>query len=136
MKQKPRLIISSLDIERLEELLSSRPDIDFHGKEGLENELHRADIVDPKDMPSTVVTMNSIVEFQLKPGKKYSLKLVYPKDVDPIGGTVSILSPVGSALLGLSENDEIEWPNPAGDEIHLLIEKVTYQPEREGEYHR
>ena len=136
MKARPKLIISSLDIERLEKLVSTTPDINFHGKTELENELHRAEIVDPTDMPASVVTMNSKVKFKLIPGKNYHLRLVYPKDLDPNGGTISILSPVGSALLGLSEKDQIHWPNPAGEEINLYIEKVTYQPEREGEYHR
>ena len=136
MKARPKLVISSLDIERLEELLSTTPDINFHGKTELENELRRAEVVEPEEMPPSVVTMNSRVKFQIKPGKRHHLKLVYPKDLDPNGGSVSILSPVGSALLGLSEKDEIAWPNPAGEEINLLIEEVTYQPEREGEFHR
>ena len=48
----------------------------------------------------------------------------------------SVLAPVGSALLGLSQGDEIEWPNPGGGVLRVRIEEIVYQPERQGEYHR
>jgi len=64
------------------------------------------------------------------------LKLVYPKDADTSGSTISILAPVGSAMLGLSIGDTIEWPKPGGGVLRVRIEEVTYQPERSGEYYR
>ena len=57
-------------------------------------------------------------------------------DVDTSGEKISILAPVGSALLGLSQGDEIEWPRPGGGVLHVRIKEVTYQPERAGEHHR
>lgn len=59
-----------------------------------------------------------------------------PKDMDGSEDEVSILAPVGSALLGLSEWDEIERPGPGGSVIRLQIEAVTWQPERAGQLHR
>lgn len=134
---KPKITISSRDLERLEDLLESLPDQEFPGRDALESELARAEIVDPQDIPPTVVTMNSTVRFKVQSSsKEFHLTLVYPKDADTSGGTISILAPVGSALLGLSVGDEIEWPKPGGGALRVRIEEVSYQPERAGEYHR
>ncbi len=137
MTTKPKLVISSLDAARLEKLMDSLPDQAFPGRENLEAELARAEIVDPKDMPPNVVTMNSTVRFSIAPtAKEFFLTLVYPQDADANASTISILAPVGSALLGLSQGDEIEWPKPGGGMLHVRIEEITYQPERSGEYLR
>ncbi len=137
MTIKPKIIISSLDAIRLEKLMDALPDSVFPDKDDLEAELARAEVVDPKEIPSTVVTMNSTVKFRIEStSQDFYLTLVYPKDVNAKGGTISILAPVGSALLGLSQGDEIEWPKPGGGVLQVRIEEVTYQPERSGEYLR
>ncbi|MFO7602982.1 MAG: nucleoside diphosphate kinase regulator [Gammaproteobacteria bacterium] len=137
MQTKPKVIISSVDIERLEKLLESLPRKSFPGRDDLETELARAEIVDPKDVPPTLVTMNSTVRFEVESSlEEFCLTLVYPKDADDSGEKISILAPVGSALLGLSQGDEIEWPKPGGGVLRVHIKEVTYQPERSGEYHR
>lgn len=137
MHTKPKVIISSLDAERLEELLHALPDSAFPGRDDLEAELTRAEIVDPKDVPPTVVTMNSTVRFEVvSSAEEFCLTLVYPKDIDASGEKISVLAPVGGALLGLSQGDEIEWPKPGGGVLRVRIKEVTYQPERSGEYHR
>ena len=134
---RPNIIISSLDAERLGALLATLPANAFPCSEDLEDELYRAEIREPKDIPPTVVTMNSTVRFRIAPSKEeFCLRLVYPQDVDVSDGTISILAPVGSALLGLSQGDEIEWPKPGGGVLKVKIEEITYQPERSGEYHR
>ena len=136
MNTRPKIVISSLDAERLERLLESLPEGAFPGREALEAELLRADVVDPKQIPPTVVTMNSTVRFRVESAEDFNLTLVYPKDVDASGEKISVLAPVGSALLGLSQGDEIEWPKPGGGMLKVRIEEVTYQPERAGEFHR
>lgn len=137
MKTRPKIIISSFDMKKLHDLLDSLPRNDFPGKDDLEDELARAIVVDPKDIPPTVVTMNSTVRFKVQSSsQEFELTLVYPKDIDTSGCKISILAPVGSALLGLSQGDEIEWPKPGGGVLHVHIEEVIYQPERAGEYHR
>lgn len=137
MSEKPKIIISSLDAERLDSILDSFPNNSFQGKTYLEEELDRAQIVEPKDVPSTVVTMNSTVKFIVKSSKeKFCLTLVYPKDTNAKADNISILAPVGSALLGLSIGDEIEWPKPGGGVLSVRIEEISYQPERSGDYHR
>lgn len=137
MKTRPRIVISSLDFERLEELLDSLPTNAFPSKKDLEAELDRAEIVEPRDIPPNIVTMNSEVRFIIESsGEEFLLRLVYPRDVEPDGGTISILAPVGSALLGLSQGDQIEWPKPGGGILKVSVKEITYQPERAGEYHR
>ena len=137
MKIRPEIIISTIDADRLDKLMDSMPGRSFMGKAELESELARARVVDPKDVPPTVVTMNSTVRFRVESSsEEFELTLVYPKDVDASGKTISILAPVGSALLGLSQGDEIEWPKPGGGVLRVHISEVTYQPERAGEFHR
>ncbi|MBE7526719.1 MAG: nucleoside diphosphate kinase regulator [Nitrosomonas sp.] len=134
---KPNIMISSFDAERLEMLLESLPQSAFPGRDDLEAELARAEVVDPEKIPPTVVTMNSTVRFRVESSaEEFCLTLVYPRDVDTSGEKISILAPVGSALLGLSQGDEIEWPKPGGGILRVRIVEVTYQPERSGEYNR
>jgi regulator of nucleoside diphosphate kinase len=81
--------------------------------------------------------MNSTVRFRvLSTDQTFEMTLVYPRDADGSGSRISVLAPVGSALLGLSQGDEIEWPKPGGGVLQVRIEEVTYQPERAGELHR
>ncbi len=137
MNKKPELIISSLDADRLYDLMESLPAGSFAGEKELEAELGRATIVAPKDVPSTVVTMNSTVNFIVESTQEeFTKTLVYPKNADASADKISILAPVGSALLGLSQGDEIEWPKPSGGLIKVKIKAITYQPERAGELHR
>jgi regulator of nucleoside diphosphate kinase len=137
MTSRPNLIISSLDAERLERLLENLPASGFPGHQALEAELARADIVAPQDMPPDVVTMNSTVKFRVDgSAEEFTLTLVYPRDMDTSNEKISILAPVGSALLGLSCGDEIEWPRPGGGVMKVRIEEVTYQPERAGDFAR
>ena len=137
MNNQPHIIISSLDLARLERLLDTLSDTRFPGKQALEQELDRAEVRDPEEMPPHVVTMNSEVRFRLQPsGNDFCLTLVYPKDVQGDESKISVLAPVGSALLGLKVGDSIAWPGPAGRTIQVEILEVVYQPERAGELHR
>lgn len=112
MKSRPEIVLSSLDSERLYSLIDSLPKNSVPGIEELEEELGRAKVVEPKEIPASIVTMNSTVRFFVESTKKeFELTLVYPKNVDSNGKTISILAPVGSALLGLSIGDQIEWPD-------------------------
>jgi regulator of nucleoside diphosphate kinase len=137
MDKKPRIIMTSQDMDRLEALLESLPGDAFPGKEALQAELERAEVVEPQNIPPTVVTMNSTVRFTIADtGKDFRLTLVYPKDIDGSADRISVLAPVGSALLGLSVGDELEWPRPGGGIMHVRVDEIVYQPERAGEFHR
>ena len=131
----PDITLSTTDFERLDKLLSSLSE-DTIGYDTLSQELERAVLVAPESLPADVVSMNSTVRFRLANGKQSTLTLVYPKDLDQSGDKISILAPVGSALLGLKCGDTINWPLPSGDMSSITVEEVLYQPEREGLYHR
>lgn len=135
-QQLPQIVLSSLDLDRLDQLLSRLPATD-PARLQLEQELERGAVVEPAAMPANVVTMNSTVRLRLlKTGEEPCLTLVYPKDLDAAGNKVSVLAPVGSALLGLSEGDEIHWPMPDGDIQPIQVLQLLYQPERAGQLHR
>jgi regulator of nucleoside diphosphate kinase len=137
MDKKPRIIMTSQDMDRLEALLESLSGDAFPGKEALQAELERAEVVEPQNIPPAVVTMNSTVRFTIADtGKDFRLTLVYPKDIDGSADRISVLAPVGSALLGLSVGDELEWPRPGGGIMHVRVDEIVYQPERAGEFHR
>ncbi|MEG0923059.1 MAG: nucleoside diphosphate kinase regulator [Comamonas sp.] len=137
MSRKPHLILSSLDVDRLEALLEHMSPNAFPGKADLEAEIARADIVEPGDIPPEVVTMNTTVTFDMaETGKQFQLTLVYPKDLDGSADKVSIFAPVGSALLGLSVGDELVWPSVGGKNMTVRVTGIVYQPERAGELHR
>lgn len=131
-----QLLITETDVSRIERLLNELPDDVFPGKHELENELTRATIVDSTEIPDTVVTMNSVIRFRLQPtGKEFRLRLVYPKDASSGDDCISVIAPVGSALLGLSVGDTIDWSGPGGGQLRVTIIDVEYQPERAGQYH-
>lgn len=137
MTRKPQITLSSLDVDRIENLLAVIPASVFPGKADLQAELDRADIVAPEDMPSNVVTMNSTVNFTIEEtGKEFCLTLVYPRDLDGSADKLSIFAPVGSALLGLSVGDELAWPGPGGKSMTVRVKEILYQPEGAGELHR
>lgn len=127
------IIITQLDLQRLERLLAGLQDV-TPGVEALEHELARAKVVAHNKVPAGVVTMNSRVFCRDEgSGKEYHLTLVYPQDAGPTG-TVSILAPVGSALLGLTVGQQIDWQTPAGKVIKLTLLAVEYQPEAAGQF--
>jgi regulator of nucleoside diphosphate kinase len=133
---KPNITISSLDAERLERLIEALPVTALPGR-ALEEELARAKVVAPEEIPPNVVTMNSTVKFRVDAAnEEFTLTLVYPRDVDGSSDKISVLAPVGSALLGLATGDAIEWPRPGGGMLRVRIVDVTYQPERSGDYSR
>ncbi|MES2316978.1 MAG: nucleoside diphosphate kinase regulator [Pseudomonadota bacterium] len=134
---KPPITVSSLDAERLEVLLATLPPSAAYHHEALLDELARADLVEPQDMPSGVVTMNSTVRFDIDSSdEQFCLTLAYPKDMEQVQNGISILTPIGTALLGLAIGDAIDWPRPDGKLLKVRILEVLYQPEREGQYFR
>lgn len=134
---RPPIIVSSLDMERLEQLLDSLPAAQAGTREALLEELARAELVEPEDMPGDVVTMNSRVRFVLDHGQQeFDMSLAYPKDVNGAADKLSVLTPVGNALLGLKVGDSIAWTRPDGGRFEVTVRDVVYQPERAGELHR
>ncbi|HJV82355.1 nucleoside diphosphate kinase regulator [Noviherbaspirillum sp.] len=125
---KPDIIVTTADIDRLESLIEAMPPLSDAAEELLD-ELQRAEVVEPHELPGTVVTMDSIVRFTLGPrGEEFCRRLVYPRQATD-ASTISVLSPVGSALLGLSVGSSIEWPGPTGERLLIRVVDVVHQPE-------
>ena len=128
MNLSPPIIITRADLQRLERLLDS---LDDYGPtaEALERELGRAEVVGAGEVPAGVVTMNSTVHCREEAsGREYHLTLVYPHEAGA-EGTVSVLAPVGCALLGLSVGQQIDWAVPGGKQLRLSLLAVEAQPE-------
>lgn len=134
MTNKPSIIVSTLDMDRISALLEKATQWSAE-LEKLEDELDRATVMASSDMPSDVVTMNSTVCFKFV-GSDNSMEktLVYPDQVRT-SEDISIFAPVGSALLGLSVGQQLTWPMPGGQERTIEIIDVVYQPERAGDFH-
>jgi regulator of nucleoside diphosphate kinase len=134
---QPSIVISSSDLERLETLLDRPQHASTAGADLLRRELNRADVHSPQEMPSDVITMNTTARFRnVDSGETREMSLVYPGEADVAAGRVSILAPVGSALLGLSVGQEIDWPGPDGRHLRLRVEAILHQPEAAGDFTR
>ena len=131
--QEPRIMVTSTDMERLRTLIDTTAgDL----AETLDEELLRAEVVEPSQVPPDVVTMNSRVVYRDEDtGETREVTLSYPKDASLEQGRVSVLAPVGAALLGLSVGQDIEWQQPGGRHKRLRIVSVTYQPQAAGHLH-
>jgi regulator of nucleoside diphosphate kinase len=136
MKGRPDIVLTATDERRLAQLLQAKAsELDKTTLDLLEDELQRATIVESSQIPADVVTMNSVVSFEdVETGQRSEVSLVYPSAASGTEGRVSILAPIGSALLGLSVGDSIEWPVPGGRSRHLKVTAVQYQPEAEGHF--
>ena len=124
MNTAPPLIISDLDVRRLEALLASRVPDAAGIAVALEAELARAEIRQASDVPADVVRMTSTVICEDETcGVRHDVRLVYPGE-GISDGDVSILAPVGAALLGLRAGQAIEWPLPGGRTTRLRVTSV------------
>ena len=136
---RPPIRVSRLDVERIESLLE-QPQYRALDTAALQDELVRAEVLEPAQMPNDVITMNSVAQVQVTDAdgsrQEHELTLVFPRDADADAHRVSILAPVGSALLGLQVGDVIDWPMPGGRSARLQVLAVRYQPEAAGELHR
>ncbi|EJV0275559.1 nucleoside diphosphate kinase regulator [Vibrio parahaemolyticus] len=135
MSENNSIYISSLDMNRITALLDKMPNIAAELIE-LEAELDRATVLEPEEMPSNVVTMNSTVEFKFSGEERTMTKtLVYPSELKS-SDDISIFAPVGSALIGLSVGQKLDWPMPNKQVKTIEIVDITYQPERCGALNR
>lgn len=101
----------------------------------IEDVLDTSALVPSREVAPDVVTMYSQVLLQdIQTGQRNTLTLCYPSDAEPAVGFVSVLSPVGSALLGLQVGSIARWRTPAGDEKAVEITAILFQPESSGDY--
>lgn len=140
MKAASRRVIYLTEFDRRRlagffELLRSRTSLDHPRLQELEANIDHANVLDAADMPSNVVTMNSRVRLRdLDTGDLISLTLVFPGAAEASKGRVSVLAPVGLAMLGARESDELELPSQKrARPRRLRIEEIEYQPEAAGD---
>lgn len=131
----PRVIyITEADARRLRPLIegmkNSRDDL-----RALQSELENARVVKPADLPPDVITMNSKARLRdLDTGEEMIFTLVFPGNADIEHDKISVVAPIGTAMLGHRVGDEFSWEVPAGS-VRLRVEEVLYQPEAAGHYH-
>ena len=136
MKKATTIYITEFDYNRLSGLIDRARERNGDDREylnKLETELDRAEIVDPKDIRADVVTMRSKVRLKdLVSGESNTYSLVFPTEANFAEGKISVLAPIGTAILGYKRGDTIEWPVPSGLR-KLKIEEILYQPEASGD---
>ncbi len=127
---RPTIIINDLDAERIDILLEQPAYAGLPIADALNAELDRAQMCSPEEMPHGVVTMNSRVKFRnLSDGEVRVRTLVYPAKMTDSNTQLSVMAPVGAALLGLRVGDSIHWELPGGVATHLEVLELEYQPE-------
>ena len=131
------LYMTEFDLSRLRDVLQARTSAgrDRDHLDSLEQELDRAHVVVASAIPRDVVTMNSQVRIEdVDTGVETVYTLVFPLDASIAEKKISILAPIGTALLGTRVGTTVDWPVPAGRRT-VRIKDVLYQPEAAGDYH-
>ncbi|HEX7228424.1 MAG TPA: nucleoside diphosphate kinase regulator, partial [Candidatus Binatia bacterium] len=135
-----KIYITEFDSRRLRELINVAAE--FGDKRTLQyldelsDELDQADLVRPEEIPNDVITMNSTFRLEdLDNGEEAVYSLVFPADADSLRRNISVLAPIGTAVLGYRVGDTVEWEVPAGLK-RFTVKDIVYQPEAAGDYHR
>jgi regulator of nucleoside diphosphate kinase len=136
--EKRTIYVTEYDAERLRSLISEAKRLGQRGNEYLESleaELARGQLVAPTEVPPDVITMNSKVFLvDLDTNEEMVYMLVFPQDADIEQSRISILAPIGTAMLGYRVGDVFTWQVPDGVR-RLKVKQILYQPEASGDYH-
>jgi regulator of nucleoside diphosphate kinase len=126
------IVITETDMKKLEALVNASRlsgKLDIRHLDELEEELNRAKVTTSKSVPRDVVTMHSRVRVtDLDSGKELVYQIVFPREADISKGKISVLAPIGTALLGYAVGSEIEWSVPSGTR-RFRVDAIEYQPE-------
>jgi regulator of nucleoside diphosphate kinase len=132
------IYITEYDLKRLRQLIGEAKRVERRGNEYLDSldaELARGRVVAPNDIPPDVVTLNSrVCLVDLDTAEEMVYTLVFPQDADIAQSKISVLAPIGTAMLGYRVGDTFTWQVPDGVR-RLQIKQVLYQPEASGNYH-
>lgn len=132
------LVITEDDLERLEKLIDRARFMEPRGSEyldSLECELAAARVVASSAIPPDIVTMNSRVQLlDLDTAERMTFTLVFPDEADVDNSKLSVLAPIGTAVLGYRAGDTLSWQVPDGIR-RLKVVEVLYQPEASGNGH-
>ena len=125
------IYITQSDKTKLQELVDEIVHFNLNGRtyvKDLDTELNRAAVVSDDGLPADVITMHSKVSLTIGGSDDETVTLVYPDEIDVAQNKISVLSPIGTAILGYREGDTVEWTVPDGT-VMVYIKKVLYQPE-------
>lgn len=129
------ITVTSQDHQRLYALAANKAARSSETFEALAYELERARVVEPAEIPANVVTMRSRVVIREKGSQRDQIyTLVYPGEEDIAIGYISILTPLGAALIGLSEGQSLSWTTRDGRTKELTVHNILYQPEADGRF--
>ena len=120
----PNIVVSNADYERLTDLATASLERLPEVATELLDEMDRARIVSDGSVPANVVRMGSTVTFRSDDGRQLTETLVYPVDEDSDAHKISVMTPVGAALIGLAEGQSISWTSRDGRSHRLTVEKV------------
>ncbi|MCB4920057.1 nucleoside diphosphate kinase regulator [Brucella intermedia] len=124
-RKKPNIVVSEIDYERLMGLATNVSERLEEIAEELMAELDRAKVVPAKRLPQDVIHMGSTVEFRSNDGQERRVTLVYPGEADIAQGKISILTPIGTALIGLAPGQSISWTARDGKQHELNVLSVS-----------
>ena len=137
LEKTANIYITEPDYNRLSALIEKTREgngVDRQYLNKLEAELDRAEIVDAENIPANVITMRSTVRLKdLVSGEENTYSLVFPTEADFSQGKISVLAPIGTAILGYKSGDTIEWTVPSGLR-RLKVDTIIYQPEAAGHF--
>lgn len=137
MNTKNKICLTHIDYDRLKLLISNhtkRNKVETNVKDLL-GEIERAQKVDSRIIPPNYVTMNSVIEVKnLEELEFQEFRLVFPEDANTQENKISVLAPIGTAILGYKIGDVIQWKFPGGQN-QFQITNIKYQPEANGDYH-
>ena len=133
---QPKIFVTTKDAEKLRELIRKAYHSDYRGSDYLKKlaeEIEKASVVQSNQIPSDVITLNSTGRWlDQKTDEEMLYTLVFPEDADISQGKISILAPIGTAMLGYKVGDIFEWDTPGGTRI-IRVKEILYQPEASGD---
>lgn len=131
------IFITSSDKEKLLKMIGLEKEFHVGDKDYLQNlgrELEQAVVVQPEEIPGDVITMRSQAVLQdLDNDEQMTWTLVYPAEADLAENKISVLAPVGTAMLGYRVGDVVNWEIPSGL-IRLQVKEILFQPEASGNF--
>ncbi len=135
MSAAKNITLTEQDVARLSEVILLFSDSDEGATESLQQKLDGAHVVKTSELASSVVTMNSRVVCRDERGAIRELEVVYPRDANAAEGRVSVLAPLGRALLGAAVGQQVEVASGGRSVRTWIIEEIRYQPEAAGDHH-
>ena len=132
---QPKIFVTTRDAGKLRKLIREAYHSDYRGSDYLKRlaeEIEKASVVQPDQIPSDVITLNSTARLvDQETNEEMIYTLVFPEDAEVTQGKISILAPIGTAMLGYRVGDTFEWDTPGGIRS-IRVKEILYQPEASG----